>query len=297
MALMKRFHITDVFGSDKYTGNQLATFVDAGDMAEEEMQRIACEIHFSETTFVHAGGDEAGGWKVRIFTPEKEVDFAGHPVLGTAYVIQKTMMDQPAGEIFLHLKTGFIRVRFPGQDDGGMLWMQQNEPAFGPSVNHSHVTEVLSLTDDDMDTNWPVEEVSTGLPHMIVPVKKLDALKKVVLNMPAYVRFIQERRAKSILVFAPEGYEKNQTIAVRVFPAAYGIAEDPATGSGNGCLAAYLVRHRYFLRERIDILAGQGYEIGRPSVLALRAGETGNTIHVEVGGRVFYIAGGDWEIS
>jgi trans-2,3-dihydro-3-hydroxyanthranilate isomerase len=291
-----RFFITDVFAEKRYSGNQLATFLDCASLSDSQMQQIAREINFSETTFILSEEQKKGGYDVRIFTPGAEVEFAGHPTLGTAYIIQRHVIQKPAKEVILNLKVGQVPVSFPveGAKDR-LLWMKQAEPRFGEILDTGRLAAVLSLRKDDIDSCWPIEQVSTGLPFIIVPLKTLDALKRVTISKEAHDKLIKETWAKIILVFCRGGYTELHDLAVRVFPVCFGIPEDPATGSGNGCLAAYLVKNRYFQSASVNIRTGQGYEIGRPSLLALQASEKNGRITVAVGGQVMPVAQGRWE--
>jgi trans-2,3-dihydro-3-hydroxyanthranilate isomerase len=289
-----KFFITDVFGDGKYTGNQLATFLDSAPISSEEMQQITREVNYSESTFILSREQKDGGYDVRIFTPGEEIDFAGHPTLGTAYIIHKHIIGTPVEKVVLNLRVGQVPVSFPGGDNSGTLWMDQVEPTFRDTMESKVMAEVLNLNIDDIDTRWPIQQVSTGLPFNIVPLKNLDALKRAVVKKDIFWKQSEKWWAKGILVFCPEGYTPQQSLGVRVFVDYYGIPEDPATGSGNGCLAAYLVKHRCLNSSQIDIQTGQGYEIGRPSTLYLRAEEKENKIHISVGGKVISIAEGLW---
>jgi len=283
------FHIVDVFAEQKYSGNQLAVVLKAGSLSTDEMQAIAQEMHFSETTFVLSEKPRDGGYDVRIFTPAEEVPFAGHPTLGTAHVIQHHIIGRDVNRVTLNLKIGQIPVTF---DPDGILWMDQVEPAFGQRLAPAQLAPVLGLDEDAIDPRFPIEEVSTGLPHIIVPLQDLAALKQASINRDRYFALIETTWAKPILIFCPGGYTDQQALGVRMFADCFGIAEDPATGSGNGCLAGYLVRHRYFGDDAIDISTGQGYEVGRPSTLYLQAEATEASIDVRVGGRVVDVAKG-----
>jgi trans-2,3-dihydro-3-hydroxyanthranilate isomerase len=290
-----KFFFTDVFCKRKYAGNQLATFTHCGSLSDEEMQRIAREINFSETTFILSDEPRDGGYDVRIFTPVAEIDFAGHPTLGTAYIIRKHVIQQPVRRVVLNLKVGQIPVEFPEGNGDGTLWMKQAVPVFGKVLDVESMAKVLNLDEDDIDVRWPVEEVSTGLPFIIVPLTSLDALRRVSISRKLYDELIRESWAKIILTFCPEGYAEEQALGVRVFPICLGICEDPATGSGSGCLAAYLVKNRYLGTDRIDLATGQGYEIGRPSHICLRAQRQDEHIEIHVGGQVVPMAEGWWD--
>jgi trans-2,3-dihydro-3-hydroxyanthranilate isomerase len=259
------------------------------------MQKIAKEINFSETTFITSREPRDGGYDVRIFTPNAEVEFAGHPTIGTAHIIRNKLRLTSANEVVLNLLIGKIPVTFAERaSDTPMWWMQQVPPRFGKRLGASELAQVLGISISDIDQRFPVEEVSTGFPTLVVPLKNLDALKRAKIDINAYFALVRDAWAKLILAFSPEAYEPSQRLSVRAFADYYGIAEDAATGSSNGCLAAYLVRHKVLGSPSIDLLAGQGYEMGRPSMLALRANETSNGIEVFVGGSVVDVAEGVW---
>jgi len=153
---------------------------------------------------------------------------------------------------------------------------------------------VLNIDKKEIDERLPIQEVSTGLPFIIVPLKGLDALRRVKINKDKYFDLIKNLEAKAILVFCPETYNKENHLNVRVFADYYGVSEDPATGSANGCLAAYLTRYRYFGKSKINIRVEQGYEINRPSLLFLKAEEKDGEIEVNVGGKVVMVARGEF---
>ena len=140
------FYIVDVFAQQKYTGNQLAVFRNAADISDGEMQRIARETNFSETTFILSDEPRDGGYDVRIFTPAAEVPFAGHPTLGTAYVISHEIIGETTVDVILNLKAGRIPV---STADDGVLWMKQNPPSFGPIHDPKAIAEVLGLDQKD----------------------------------------------------------------------------------------------------------------------------------------------------
>ena len=266
-----------------------------GALADVEMQRIAREMNFSETTFILSETPRDGGFDVRIFTPREEVPFAGHPTLGTAHIIRHEIMHIAAGKIVLNLKAGQIPVTF-GDDDGdeNVYWMKQIEPVFGRQFSPEIIAAVLSLKQSEIDDRYPIEEVSTGLPFIIVPLRSLESLKRARVDKEKYFDLIEDNWAKAIAIFCPQPHKPENNISVRMFGDYYGVPEDPATGSGNGCLAAYLVRHRYWGQNKIDIRAEQGYEIGRPSLLLLKADEKDGKINVWVGGKAITIAKGEF---
>lgn len=286
------YSIVDVFSQGKYTGNQLAVFKNAENISSREMQQIAKEINYSETTFILSDTKKENGYDVRIFTPNEEVPFAGHPTLGTASIIQNEIVGEPLEKLVLNFKAGQIPVTFDHQEQ--LLWMEQNQPTFGRILDSNQVSEVLSLDKEFIDDRFPIQEVSTGLPVIIVPLKSLEAVKKVRINKEKYFELIEHTDAKAIMVFSPETYGVDHDLNVRDFADYYGVPEDAATGSANGCLASYLVKYRYFDKGEINIRVEQGYEINRPSLLFLRAYDENGKIRVHVGGKVEKIAQGEW---
>jgi trans-2,3-dihydro-3-hydroxyanthranilate isomerase len=286
------FYIVDVFAEEKYSGNQLAVFRSVQELHEKEMQQIAREMNFSETTFIMSEEKRAGGYDVRIFTPQTEVPFAGHPTLGTAHIIQKEIVKEPINEIILNLKIGQIPVIFDTDEYSDVLWMRQLDPVLGDTYDAELISKILSLEANEIDDRFPIQTFSTGLPTVIVPVKTLKSVKRANVVNSKYLDFTANIDAKTLLIFCSETYNKQNDLNVRFFAGRYGIAEDPATGSGNGCLAGYLVKHRYFAKERINLRVEQGYELGRPSLLLLKAEKKGKAIVVDVGGKVKTVAKG-----
>ena len=277
------YFITDVFAEQPYAGNQLATLSDAGGIDDEEMQQIARAFNFAETTFI-CGGSLEDGFDVRIFTPNSELPFAGHPTLGTSYLLRNHIVKSSAEQIVLNLGVGPITVTFAND---GVLWMRQNSPTFGEVLDSGAVADDLGLETTDIDDRFPCQRVSTGLEFILVPLSSYDALKRA--------RVIGERLSGGCLVFCAGGYNDDQSIQARMFAGALGVSEDPATGSANGCLASYLSEHDYFgTSGNVDISVGQGYEIARPSQLYLRSEKNDGVISVDVGGKVNLVATGTW---
>jgi trans-2,3-dihydro-3-hydroxyanthranilate isomerase len=287
------FYIVDVFAERKYEGNQLAVVRNAGGLSDNQMQKITREMNYSETTFISSEDEREGGYDVRIFTPGAEVPFAGHPTLGTAFVIRQKIVKQPVETIHLNLKVGQIPVTFKKTKQGeDILWMKQIEPTFGETLDAEAISRVLSIDKNQIDDRFPIQEVSTGMCFIIVPLKDLAAVRQVRIAKDQLIKLVETMQAKVILVFCPETYHRDNDLNVRVFCDYVGIPEDPATGSGNGCLAGYLVKHRYFGSNEIDIRVEQGYEIGRPSLLCLNAQDENGKIDVNVGGKVVMVAEG-----
>ena len=283
-------HIVDVFAEAKYEGNQLAVIIDRDGLSIEEMQKLAREMHFSETTFITASDIENKTFKVRIFTPEGELPFAGHPTLGTAYIAQKILLKQKTDEVKLDMKAGIIPVKFNYiGDEPSVLWMRQLPPVFGDTHPVEKFAEFLGLKPEDFDTNYPIQEVSTGVYFYIIPLKTRDALKRVKIDFDALNEYSKDKKAKWPFMFCSEPESPKNHLKARMIAS---FTEDPATGSANGCFAGYLVKHRYFDSDTIDVKVEQGVEVNRPSILYLKAAEKGDIIEVDVGGKVAYVAEG-----
>ena len=286
------FYLVDVFAEERYAGNQLAVVRNAGALSSAQMQRIANEMHFSETTFVLSDEKRNGGYDVRIFTPASEMPFAGHPTLGTAYVIKHFLVDENVNKVVLNLKVGQIPVTFKKEENQEILWMKQIPPIFGKTFDAPNIAQMLNLDLEQIDKNYPVQEVSTGVPFIIVPLKTLDGVKRVRIDKDKHLQLSKETQAET-LVFSHETYKKENNLNVRVFVDLHGIPEDPAAGSANGCLAAYLSRYRYFGDDSVNARVEQGYEIGRPSLLYIKAENKEGEILVYVGGKVMMVAKGE----
>jgi trans-2,3-dihydro-3-hydroxyanthranilate isomerase len=288
-----RFEILDVFAKDKYAGNQLAVFIAPEDLPADEMQRIAREINFSESSFILGVDETRNEATVRIFTPRAEVDFAGHPVIGTAYLLRK-LTGTTQGEMRLNLKVGKVTVTYT-DDPAASCWVQTIEPEFGQTLPVPEMAAVLRLGKDSIVAGLPIEVVSTGFPHFIVPLTGREALAACDVDLAAYHEIVRRTAVTNILVFAEDPHEQGQDYSVRMFAGALGIPEDPATGSGNSCLAAYLMKYVKTSHDKFQFRTGQGYEMGRPSELHLRAERHSSGFHIHLGGNVVEVAAGDWQ--
>jgi len=284
------FYIVDVFAEEKFAGNQLAVVRNAKGLTDDEMLKIAKEMNYSETSFILSDESNNGGFDVRIFTPEEELPFAGHPTLGTAYIIKYEIIKSDVEKVILNLKVGQIPVTFTNKDKAQILWMKQIQPTFGAIFDEEKMAQVLNLDVNDIDARFSIQEVSTGLPFIIVPLKSLESVKKTKIHSEKFFELIENIDSKAILVFCTETYNSQNDLNVRVFST---IPEDPATGSANGCLAGYLVKYQYLNSNDINLRVEQGYEIGRPSLLLLQASEENGSYNISVGGGVIMVAKGE----
>ena len=236
------FLILDVFATGKYTGNQLAVCLDAGELTDIQMQQIAREINFSETTFVTSSEPVDGGYNTRIFTPTTELPFAGHPTLGTAFAIQQEIVKDKVSRVNLNYQVGQIPVDLNYVDgEVDILWMHQQQPKFYDAVDVATLAAVIGVSSTDIDLRYPIEPISTGLPFIIIPLKTLAAVIQAKLNLALYAKAVADLPAQAILLFCPDTIDPHRQLHVRVFTECFGIPEDPATGSANGCLAAYQI--------------------------------------------------------
>ena len=291
-----KFYIVDVFAEEKYQGNQLAVLIPDRDLDSGEMQKIARETNFSETTFIMSGKQENGGYHVRIFTPDFEVPFAGHPTLGTAFIIHKFIDKESSEKILLNLEVGTIPVAISGDE----FTMKQNQPSFGDrAIDRNEVAGIVKINEEDIRTDYPMQMVSTGLPCMIVPLKTVDALKRCEIDHDRFRHFHNKGFLCNLLLFTPDTETgiTDKDLRVRVFMEDAGFLEDPATGSANGNLAGYLLKYNYFDhmgQNEIIYNVKQGAEIGRPSLLRIKASLQDDEYDILVAGKVKLVAGGEW---
>jgi len=284
------FYIVDVFAERKLEGNQLAVVIDREGWSTELMQKFTREMNFSETTFISGYDLEKRVFKVRIFTPVGELPFAGHPTLGTAYIAAKELLKKNVPELTLDLKAGMIPVTFENIKGDQLLWMKQLNPEFGKIHEAEDIAPIFNLKETDIDNKFPIQEVSTGVWFYLIPLKTRQALKSIKLDAEKLKAYSANTQAKWLLLFCSEPENTENDLKVRMLT---DWTEDPATGSANGCLAGYLVKHRYFGTNKIDVKVEQGSEVGRPSILYLKAEELKDGIDVRVGGKVVMVARGE----
>ena len=287
-----RFVLVDVFTKKPFGGNQLAVFPEAEGIPAQEMQRIARELNLPETTFVLPPRNADSMRSLRIFTPEAEVPFAGHPIVGTTFALDyEEMLSARQETVVFDLEASSVPVRLYRKRESGALdnvVMTQQSPVFlGQFHRQDCVAEALGLSLSDLAiTGLPCEVVSTGLPVHIVPVGSLDVIRHIQLN-PEKLTEIQENLGFSdLFVFTFETENPEAIVHCRMFAPSYGIPEDPASGSASGALGAYLVKHRAVQVEPVTrILTEQGLEIHRPGSILVEIESRGLSIEaVRVGG-------------
>src|SRR5262245_43245672 len=288
------FTQVDVFTQTPLAGNPLAIFPDARGLNDAEMQALAREMNLSETTFIFprdTGTEAREGKKVRIFTVETELPFAGHPTLGTAlYLYASDSNQKKPGEITLDLKAGKIPVRFTADSenagrervDGHVFGeMRQRDPEFGTPLSRDDVARVIGIAVDEIPSEWPIQPVSTGLTFTIVPFRNRQTLSDLKFSYIQAADFLKKTGANFFYFLCPERREGRLEARARMF--FYG-GEDPATGSAAGCAASWKVKHGVAKNDE-EVLIRQGMECRRPSEIHVRATREGERVtNVRVGG-------------
>ncbi|MGH3081875.1 MAG: PhzF family phenazine biosynthesis protein [Gaiellaceae bacterium] len=278
-----RYVVADVFTDTPLAGNQVAVFTDARELREDQLQRLAREINFSETAFVYSP-EEDGHARIRIFTPRAELPFAGHPTLGTAFVLAAPLQ---LAEIRLETGAGTVPVTLTRDDTGAIVFgrMTQPIPTVEPYDREEELLDVLGVEGSDL----PVELYDNGMRHVYVALPSEEA---VVSLRPDLGRLADLPPVLGINTFAGSG-DRWKT---RMFAPAGGVPEDPATGSAAGPLAVHLARHgRIAFGDEIEI--SQGAEIARPSTLYARADGSADVVtRVEVGGSAVVVARGEFRL-
>jgi trans-2,3-dihydro-3-hydroxyanthranilate isomerase len=282
----------DVFTQTALAGNPLAIFPDARGLNDAEMQALAREMNLSETTFIfpREPATETGeGKKVRIFTVEAELPFAGHPTLGTALYLYASESMKPV-EITLDLKAGKIPVRFTANSENaggdrvdGQVFgeMRQRDPEFAAPLSRDDVASVIGIAVDEIPSEWPIQPVSTGLTFTIVPFRNRQTLSDLKFSYIQAAEFLRSTGANFFYFLCPERREGRLEARARMF--FYG-GEDPATGSAAGCAASWMVQHRVANSDE-QVLIRQGLECRRPSEMHVRATREGGRVSdVRVGG-------------
>jgi trans-2,3-dihydro-3-hydroxyanthranilate isomerase len=283
------FITVDVFTSRPLEGNPVAVFTDARGMSDVEMQAIARETRLSETTFIiprDEATERADGVKVRIFTVAEELPFAGHPTLGTAFVIANA---RDLKDVSLDLKVGKIPVTFKTTPDGLFGEMTQRDPEFGKIHDAEEIAEATGIALEDLQTSLPIQTVSTGFAFAIVTLRSLETLSKLELDLKKAYAYLATTDAAQFFFVTPDSDRKTGLRARMLF---YG-GEDPATGSASGCTAAWMVQHRIAKPDE-QVLITQGVEMKRSSSIFVRASLDGARVHnVRVGGHCAEVMRGE----
>lgn len=295
----RAFIIADVFAETPFAGNQLAVFTDGRDLSDADMQAAANEMNYSETTFVLPPESPDCDVQLRIFTPQVELPFAGHPIVGSGFVAAiRNLVPCAPSVIRFGTGVGVIDVAVDiDSNRSGRAMMRQPIPKLVAELHDdasaAHVASALGISRDQIDSGRsPVAVMDNGLPMMIVPLDGLPSVRALNPNQHALRLMAEAHGVKTVLAFTTETVHPDSSVHCRVFAPGAGVTEDPATGSANGPLGVYLTRYG---RVRTDeMLSEQGYEMGRPSALKIvvSRNDDGDVQSVHVGGGVFVVAEG-----
>ena len=282
----------DVFTERVFGGNPLAVVFEAAGLSDTEMQAIAREMNCSETTFLLPPTRPDCAARVRIFTPGREVPFAGHPTIGTAWVLATEQLLPPNTRRFnLEEGIGPVEVTLEGEPARpSFLWMRHGEARFGPELtNREGFARALGLAESDLLAGAPIRTGSTGRTFLYVPLRDREAVDRARLDVPALLAAQGEGPKVGVFVFAPDPDPNAARVYSRMFaPHTSGVPEDPATGSASGPLGAYLVERGLVTpADTVDIVSEQGTHMGRPSFIRIRVGMTAGRVgEILVGGSV-----------
>ena len=293
---MFRYLHYDVFTDTPLTGNQLAVFTDPAGLAAGDMARITREMNFSECTFILPSEQAGTDVRLRIFAPDGELPFAGHPVIGSTFALaHEGLVKPPQGRLVLGLGLGPTPVDLEWNgNDLAFAWMTQPPPRFGPTLDaRGRMASALGIEPAAIHKGLPIQEVSCGLPFVYVPLTSRAAVDQCGLDPRAGTALLKDAglSGHGIFVFSEEAGGDEATVYSRMFGTD---REDPATGSASGPLGCYLVRHRLVPPgEAGRIVSRQGVKMERPSRVHIRIAGTADAItEVKVGGASVLVGDG-----
>jgi len=285
----------DVFTDRALSGNALAVVSDGRGLTDEQMQAVARETNLSETTFIFPGNaaeEKTRGVRVRIFTVQEELPFAGHPTLGTAFVLHQ---QSGAAEVPLDLNVGTVPVRFTRPSSSSLAFgeMTQRDPEFGMTHDIQAIAAITGLSVHDFDAA-PIQTVSTGVPFTMVPLRSLKTLQAFRLHVAQAAEYLERSGGKFLYFVCRETVDPKARLHARMF---FYNGEDPATGSAAGCCAAWMVAHGIAASDE-QVLIEQGIEMHRPSSIFVRATKRDNqVVNVRVGGNCVEVLRGEISLS
>jgi len=292
--MTRPFYIVDVFSRRPYAGNQLAVVMNADGMSGETMLRVAAEINYSETTFVASHSTQDGAFNVRIFTPARELAFAGHPLLGTAWAIRHHRTLQDDSTIKLNIPAGQIPVTFEAASEGGEIgWFVAPPVSLGPICSPSLFASALGISVADIDTTSPIQKLSAGTAAVIVPICSLKALQQCRLDLHTMAPVVAQGLPPLVYLFCRETYDPENDLCARFFFEAHGMREDPASGNAAAFLGRYFLEHRVLLSTDLHLRIEQGYAVNRPSLVYLHASALDKAHVIKVGGHVAPVVRGE----
>lgn len=285
--MTQHVYVVDVFAEQPYTGNQLAVIVNAAELSDDTMQKLAAEMNYSETTFVKSMPEPDKGYHVRIFTPAREIAFAGHPILGTAWVLRHQLAPQVAGSLRLNLAVGQAAVTFePSTAGSEVAWFRAPSMSLGSTCPPERIAPALGLTPEDIATQTPVQQVSASTSALIIPLRSLEALRRSRLDLEGFAPLASQGFPSLVYLFCRETHDPANDLCAWFFFEAHGVREDPATGNGAAFLGCYLLAHQVYGQADVTLRIEQGHEVRQPSLVRLRARLVDGSYEVSVGGTV-----------
>ena len=283
------FYIVDVFAEEKYAGNQLAVFLDADGLNTEQMQKIAREINFAESTFITSIQLENNSASIRIFTAEHEMQFAGHPVIGTSWVLMNKIIESQPQDFKLSVPIGEI----PIEQSGDLVWLLAAQPQFWDVFAKEGFLSFSNLRADDFDDKFPIQEVTTGSAFVIIPLKNKKALENLNLELVKMKEWLHTHcrtNHRSLYFYCfDEGKLYSRMLCIEHNQ----IMEDAATGSASTCLQAFLLKYH---SAEIKIVNHQGDFINRTSRIYFEGKLSGDHFDIKIGGKTQFVAKGEWEV-
>jgi trans-2,3-dihydro-3-hydroxyanthranilate isomerase len=282
------FYIVDVFADKKYAGNQLAVFMDAENLSTAQMQQMAREINFAESTFVTKLDIENNKAEIRIFTPAHEMQFAGHPIIGTSWVLMNKIFDNSPNEIKLEVPIGPIAI----SKSDGLIWLKAAQPKFWDTFSKIDFTFFSNLQVSDFENQFPIQEVTTGSAFVMVGLSSKRALENLVLDKDKADEWMKQHCKtdhRGLYFYYLEG----EKLFSRMLCVEHNqLVEDAATGSASTCLQAFLLKYH---KPEFELTNHQGDYIGRPSEIYFNGKLNGDLFDIRIGGKAQFVAKGDWE--
>lgn len=283
------FYIIDVFAENKYAGNQLAVFLEAGNLSSEEMQRIAKEINFAESTFITKLDFENNRAEIRIFTPASEMKFAGHPIIGTSWVLIHKIFKNETDAITLKVPIGDIAIH----KTEDLIWLQAAQPEFLNVFNKEDFLSFSTLKSEDFEDQYPIQEVTTGSAFVIVPLTDKKALEALVLDKEKTNDWLMKNCKTNHRALYFYCLEDSKIISRMLCVEHNQLVEDAATGSASTCLQAFLLKYH---STKIETINHQGDFINRPSRIYFKGELKDKEYTIQIGGKSQFVAKGDWEV-
>lgn len=294
-----KFFLIDVFTSEPFSGNPLAVFPEAEKIPENNLQKIAREMNLSETTFIFPPENKNNDIKIRIFTPMCELPFAGHPTIGSAFAVFSNLQYPEISKSYHIIEEGIgtVKVAIQWQNrEIKSISMEQPLPEFKEIINDiGLISSLLSISDDKIVNDLPVQVLSAGLPTLYIPVNDIETLNSIQLRIDIWKKHFSGNNPLQIMAFTTNTGKAKNTVQSRFFAPALGVYEDPATGSASGPLGCYLLKYKLMeSKEHLSITNYQGEKIQRPSKIFIEINQKNGWVEsLNVGGSCVFVGMGE----